>query len=280
MNYRHAFHAGNFADLMKHAILTRLLASLTAAAAPLTVIDTHAGAGLYDLEGLEAVRTGEGRAGIGTLMARADAPEVFDALKAVVRRANAAGACRFYPGSPVLIAEALRPRDRYIACELRADDVALLKAALPRQAGTEVLKADGWAVVAARSPKGPAALLVLIDPPFERGDDYHQVAAAHRQVLAVNPGAVIATWAPIKDLASFDAFLGALEDSAAGCPLLVAELRLRPLTDPMAMNGCALVVVNPPSMTRNHAAATVSWLASNLGEQGAKGCVTVVGGGA
>src|SRR5436190_3068577 len=122
LNYRHAFHAGNFADLVKHAALLAVLARLQAEASPLSVIDTHAGRGLYDLAGPEAVKSGEAEAGIARLMAATDAPADFDALTAAVRTLNGAGPIRRYPGSPWLIAECLRPGDRYLACELRGDE--------------------------------------------------------------------------------------------------------------------------------------------------------------
>ena len=286
MNYRHAFHAGNFADVMKHAVLTHLLESLTATPRPLTVIDTHAGAGLYDLDGPMARRTGESRAAIVELMATADAPSVFDALKAAVRRTNRRGrkspapdgfgGCRFYPGSPLLIAEALRPRDHYIACELRPDDHAALKTALPRQLGAEVLKADGWRIAAERTPAAPADVLLFIDPPFERGDDYHQAVSLSGRTLAKNAGAVVAIWLPIKDLARFDGFLGDVEDATAGRAALIAEVRLRPLADPMALNGCALVVINPPHDLEAHAKLIVDYVARTMGSTGGAGRTSLI----
>ena len=274
MNYRHAFHAGNFADLIKHAVLTHLMRALTVAPGALTVIDTHAGAGLYDLAGAEARRTGEAEAGVVRLMADAEAPAAFDDLRAAVRRANAPGAVRFYPGSPVLIGEALRSRDRLIACELRPDDHATLKGRLPRHVGAEILKADGWTVAAARTPVPPARVLVLIDPPFERGDDPARAAIAATAILRRNPAAVIALWAPLKDLASFDALLTALEDAAAGAPILVAEVRLRALADPMAMNGCAMLVINPPEALADPALSAAQWIARELGGDGALGRIS------
>jgi len=278
MNYRHAFHAGNFADLLKHALLAELLAALTAEAAPLTVIDTHAGAGLYDLTGDMARRTGEAERGIGVLLADEAAPAEFARLKAAVRRANGGGALRLYPGSPLLIASGLRPRDSYIACEIRPDDHAALKNALPRNLGAVVLKADGWAVAAERTPRAPARVLVLIDPPFERGDVYAQIGRTVRAVTRANRGAVIAVWLPIKDLATYDAFLGELEDAAAGAPTVVAEVRLRPLSDPMKMNGCAMAVVRPPPRLAEAAGRIAAWIAERLGESGAASRVIGVGG--
>ncbi len=280
MNYRHAFHAGNFADLLKHAILTRLLRDLTVGAAPLTVIDTHAGAGLYDLRGDLSRRTGEAEAGIGRLMADADAPSVFDDLKAAVGRVNAPKEGRYYPGSPVLIANALRPRDRYIACELRPDDHAALKQVLPRELGAVVHKGDGWVHAPTVAPPSPAALLVLVDPPFEQGDDYVRALDLLTAILAVNGRATLAIWLPIKDLATYDGFLGDVEDAAAGHAVLAVEIRLRPLTDPMRLNGCAVIVVNPPPGLEIPARAAAEWIATKIGEDGALGRVTMVGGGA
>ena len=277
MNYRHAFHAGNFADLIKHAILTRLLRDLTVGAAPLTVIDTHAGAGLYDLRGDLSRRTREGEAGIGRLMAAKDAPVAFDDLKAAVRRVNAPGEGRYYPGSPVLIAGALRTRDRYIACELHPDDHAALKQVLPRELGAVVHNGDGWVHASRVAPPSPAALLVLVDPPFERGDDYVQALDLLTAILGVNRGASLAIWLPIKDLATYDAFLGDIEDAAAGHAVLAAEIRLRLLTDPMRLNGCAVIVVNPPDGLETQARAAAEWIAIGIGEEGALGRVTRVG---
>ena len=277
MNYRHIYHAGNFADLLKHAVLTDVLRALTGSRPPLTVIDTHAGAGLYDLDGGEARRTGEGVAGIGRLMGARDAPAVFDDLKAIVMRANETGAARFYPGSPLIIMAGLRAHDRYIGCELRADDFAALKSSTPHKAGAVILKADGWATAAERAPKPPSSLLLLIDPPFERGDDADQAVRLSRTVLKRNPGAVIATWTPIKDLTGFDAIVMALADASAPAPTMVAQVRLRPLSDPMQMNGCAMIVANPPLGLDGRIAQAADWIALRLGESGGFGRVERIG---
>ena len=277
MNYRHAFHAGNFADLAKHAILTGILRALTAGPAPLTVIDTHAGAGLYDLQGDEARRTGE--AGVDALMDAVDAPVAFDDLKAAVRRVNAKSARRYYPGSPLLIAQALRPRDRYLACELRPDDHAALKGVLPRQAGAQVLRDDGWRIAVERAPAAPASLLLFIDPPFERPDDHAQALAVAAQTLRRNPAAVIVIWLPIKDLTGFDDFVSRVEDVAGRRTVLVAETRLRPLSDPMTLNGCALVVINPPPGLEAASRIVVDWVARTLGGAGGEGRAAICRGG-
>lgn len=274
MNYRHAFHAGNFADLLKHAMLTELLAGLTSAATPLTVIDTHAGAGRYDLTADMSLRTGEASRGIAVLMADDSADPAFDRLKAAVLQANGDAPLKIYPGSPMLIASALRPQDRYIACEIRDDDHAALRKALPVRGGLEVLKADGWATAVARTPRPPARALILIDPPFERADDYAQCVGTSGAVLRTNGKATVAIWTPIKDLATFDAFICDLEDILGGAEPLVAQVRLRGLTDPMKMNGCAMVVVNPTPGLAPRAEAIAAWIAGRLGEPDALARVT------
>jgi 23S rRNA (adenine2030-N6)-methyltransferase len=275
MNYRHAFHAGNFADLQKHAILIALLRALTTDAAPLSVIDTHAGAGAYDLGGDMAQRSGEAEAGIGRLLAAAkvpgDVPAVFARLVAAVKALNGGGEGPLYPGSPLLIASLLRKTDRYAACELRPDDFDSLRRSLAPYAFAQAIKDDGYATAVARAGKGgqgEGRTFVLIDPPFERGDDYAQIVAATKAVLARDKRAVVAVWTPLKDLETFDAFMRAMETVTND--VLAAELRLRPLTDPMKMNGCAMVMVGAPKATEAAIAETTTWLADNLGDAGAK----------
>jgi len=268
MNYRHIFHAGNFADLLKHAVLTELLAAMTRGKAPLTIIDTHAGAGIYDLAGDLARRTGEGAA-VAALMADEAAPPVFDALKAAIRRINEAGA-RYYPGSPEIIAQALRPRDRLIACETRLDDFHGLRE-VPRQPGAMAVREDGWDAARARPPPAPAPVLIHIDPPYEAADDGDRAAATVRRVLARNAGAVIAIWAPIKDLTAFDSLLSEVEEAKGRAPALVAEVRLRPPDDPLRLNGCAVVTVNAPPELAAAAGAAAKWIAATLGDPGGLG---------
>jgi 23S rRNA (adenine2030-N6)-methyltransferase len=251
MNYRHHFHAGNFADLLKHAGLLAVLEAMTGPSAPLTVIDTHAGAGLYDLSGEMARKSGEGEAGIG--LAR-------------VRAANGGGVLRFYPGSPWLSAAALRGGDRLIACELRDEDGRALKQHLPQtKAAVEVVIGDGFAAAAARIPTGN--VLVLIDPPFERADDYARVQACVGAALRRNVKAAVMVWLPLKDLETFDALLRSLEGLEPP-PILVVEARLRALDDPMRLNGCALLLINVPERVNGALSEACAWVVRVLGEPG------------
>ena len=266
MNYRHSFHAGNFADLVKHALVLWLLEARQAGGA-VTVLDTHAGAGLYDLAG-DAVRSREAEAGVARLMAAAGRPPLIEALAAEVAALNPSGGVRVYPGSPVLLARALRPQDRYLGFELREDVAALLEQSLAGFSNAAGRCGDGYDAVleAARVIPGP---LVLIDPPFERPDDYLRAADTAVALARADPAATVAIWTPLKDLETFDGFLRRLAEAGAG-PTVVAEARLRPLTNPMKMNGCAMVVVHPPAGAEAAAGEICGWVARVLGDAGAK----------
>jgi 23S rRNA (adenine2030-N6)-methyltransferase len=266
LNYRHHFHAGNFADIVKHATLLALLARLTREPSPLTVLDTHAGAGLYDLTGGEARKSREAERGIARLMADPSAPDALRPLTEAVRRLNPEGALRFYPGSPLLAVKALRKGDRYQGHELRPDDHLALSALLKREAGpvqAKAVRSDGYAALA-EPAKGRR--LVLIDPPFERGDEYAQILAGLPAALA-QPGTVVAVWLPIKDLETLDAFVSGLE--ANGKPLLLAQARLRPLSDPLKMNGCAMTLLGDELGGLTGPLEEIcGWTARTLGEGG------------
>ncbi|HLZ76754.1 23S rRNA (adenine(2030)-N(6))-methyltransferase RlmJ [Phenylobacterium sp.] len=264
MNYRHAFHAGNFADLVKHAALLQVLARL--AGQPLSVIDTHAGRGLYDLAGAEARKSGEAEAGVVRLMAAADAPAEFAPLAAAARKLNGGGPVRRYPGSPWLIAEALRPGDSYLACELRPEEHQALSERMKGKRGVRTLCADGYDLAVAQTPSSGRAL-VLIDPPFERSDDYARIVETLAGLRGRNRAATALVWLPLKDLETFDGFLRDLED-AVEAPFLVAETRMRPLTDPLKMNGCALVLLGAPADMAPPLQAICGWTARTLGENG------------
>lgn len=266
MNYRHSFHAGNFADLVKHALVLWLLKTRQAVG-PLTVLDTHAGAGLYDLTG-DAARSREAEAGVARLMAAENRPPLIEALAAQVEALNPQGGVRFYPGSPVLIARALGQADRYVGFELREEVGCLLRESLKgfSQARAEI--GDGYERVRAEARQTRGAV-VLIDPPFERPDDYVRAAETAGTIIASDPAAVVAIWTPLKDLETFDGFLRRLASTTAS-PTLVAEARLRPLTDPMKMNGCAMVVVNPPAGSDAAATEVCGWVAGTLGDDGAR----------
>ncbi|MGV3577499.1 23S rRNA (adenine(2030)-N(6))-methyltransferase RlmJ [Brevundimonas sp.] len=266
MNYRHSFHAGNFADLVKHALVLWLLKTRQAAG-PVVVLDTHAGAGLYDLTG-DAMRSREAEAGVQKLMAAADRPALVEVLAAEVAALNPDGGVRFYPGSPVLMARALGASDAYVGFELREEVAGLLRESLLGFATARGEIGDGYELVRAEAKQARGSL-VLIDPPFERPDDYLRAADTAASIVKADHLAVVAIWTPLKDLETFDGFLRRLAEGTRAATL-VAEARLRPLTNPMKMNGCAMVVVNPPEGADAAATEICGWVAGVLGDEGAK----------
>ena len=230
------------------------------------MLETHAGAGLYDLAGEAARRSGEATSGIARLLAADDAPaplrRLAEAVTAVRRRAGP----HAYPGSPLLAAGALRKGDRYIGWELRADDAARLAAALHGAPGpggpmSEAREGDGYREAPVLAAPG---MLAMIDPPFERPDEAARLTACAAALLA--GGTAVVVWAPLKDLDGFDRLLGGLEALAPRRGLAV-ELRLRPLADPLRLNGCALVLLDAPDVA-DAALAAAGWLARTLGEPG------------
>ena len=242
MNYRHAFHAGNFADCMKHALLGLLLQALARKPAAFLVLDTHAGIGRYDLGGTQATRTLEWQGGIGRLL-HAPPAGLPPAYLDLVRRA---GAPDIYPGSPLIAAKMLRPQARLVCCELHPEDSHALRALFAGNSQVSVHARDGYAALPALLPPREARRgLVLIDPPFEQPDEFTRLAeglkAAHRRFAT----GILAGWYPIKHRAPVRAFLDSLRDSGMR-DIVALELTLRPPLDPTRLNGCGLVVINPP----------------------------------
>lgn len=248
MNYRHAFHAGSFADVFKHAVLCRLLDYLREKPAAFRVIDTHAGAGVYDLASPEATRGGEWHDGIARLAAaplRDKAAALLAPYLDAVRALNPAGALKTYPGSPALVRAFLRPQDRLIACELEPKAQAALTHAMQRDPRVKTLAIDGWTALSAYVPPTERRGLVLTDPPFERDDDFPRLvqglAAAHRKWAT---GQYL-LWYPVKGRTEPDALAKRLR--RLGIPkILRAELIVSGLSDPTRLNGSGLIVVNPP----------------------------------
>jgi len=238
MNYRHAFHAGNASDCMKHALLVWIMQALLAKPAPVFVLDTHAGLGTYDLLAGPATRTGEWQSGIGRLLH--DPPPALTAYTDLVGRLG------LYPGSPALIRGLLRDRDRLVCCELHPEDAAILRRWASHAGQVGVHLRDGYDAIAALLPPRPFARgLVLIDPPYEAPGEFDRVLAALRTAAGRWPQGVLAAWYPIKHRSPVTTFhegvrLSGLTDCVA------AELHWRSPTDPQRLNGCGLLVRNAP----------------------------------
>jgi 23S rRNA (adenine2030-N6)-methyltransferase len=252
MNYRHAFHAGNFADVVKHAVLARLLVHLGGKPAAYRVIDTHAGAGLYDLAGPEAARGTEWRNGIERLRnARLDGALhglLAPYLDAVAAH-NPGGRLTTYPGSPALVRAFLRAQDRLVACELEPNAAAALKHNFAKDRCVKVVAIDGWTALNAYVPPKERRGLVLIDPPFEDSADFarltHGLEAAHRKWA----NGTYLLWYPVKVRDEPDALARRLRRSGIA-KILRAEISVSGVggakPDASRLTACGLIIVNPP----------------------------------
>jgi 23S rRNA (adenine2030-N6)-methyltransferase len=270
VNYHHEFHAGNFADVFKHAVLCRILHYLRGKPAAFRVIDTHAGPGLYDLTSEKAARGGEWQAGIGKLMATQTSGAVAELLSPyleVIRALNERDRLRVYPGSPALARAWLRPQDRLIACELEPKAATALSRNLCGDVRIKTLAIDGWTALNAYVPPKERRGVVLVDPPFEAGNDFQRLAnglsGAHRKWAT----GIYALWYPIKGRVEPDVLAKRLRRMALA-KVLRAELLVAPLGDPTRLNGAGMIVVNPPWTLENELCALLPALASILGREG------------
>ena len=245
MNYRHTYHAGNFADVVKHAVLALILAHLKRKDAPFFVLDSHAGIGAYDLAAAEAEKTGEWRAGIGRLLAEPSPPEELADYLAAVRRLNPEGGLRWYPGSPALAALLTRPQDRLAFVELHPDDQGALRRRFSRDHRIGIHHGDGYAALKGLLPPPERRGLVLIDPPYEAGDETALLRQGLADALKRWRGGVYVIWYPIKRRSVVDRFHADLA-MLGPPPTLVAEITLRQDRDGERLAGSGLAIVNPP----------------------------------
>ncbi len=267
MNYRHAFHAGNFADVFKHVVLCRILHYLRGKPAAFRVIDTHAGAGLYDLQSAEASRGGEWRDGICRLMAaRLDAPvaTLLAPYLEAVGALNERGCLKLYPGSPALARAWLRPQDRLIACEIEPQAAAALGQNLRGDVRIKTLAVDGWTALGAYVPPKERRGLVLIDPPFEQDSDFSRLGRGTAAALRKWATGIYLLWYPIKDRSGPDALAKSLR-RIGSAKILRVELNVGPLSDPTRLNGCGLILINPPWTLENELAVLLPALVDILG---------------
>ncbi|MCC4587717.1 23S rRNA (adenine(2030)-N(6))-methyltransferase RlmJ [Xanthomonas sp. NCPPB 1067] len=291
MNYRHAFHAGNHADVLKHIALLALIDSLKRKDTPFFVLDTHAGRGRYQLGGEESRKTSEADAGVLRLMAQPTLPDVVERYLRAVQADNLAPArpvtpgqkparptagiqLDHYPGSPLLAAQALRAQDRMAFCELQADEAQALKSLFDKDSRVRVHAGDGYAAIRAFLPPRAGDIkigrgLVLIDPPYEAQDaEYPQILHSVREALARWPQAICMVWYPIKLRRSLQPFMR----KAAALPaksVLVAELQVRPDDSPLRLTGSGLLIVNAPWQFDRVLAPALPVLKQHLGEPGA-----------
>ena len=246
MNYQHAFHAGNFADVFKHAVLARILVHLCEKPQAFRVLDTHAGSGVYNLEGARASRTGEWRDGIARVMEKppsGEAGELLAPYLAAISSLNAGGKLKRYPGSPQLALALMREQDRLIACELEPKASVALANHLRKDKRAKADEMDGWQALSAYLPPPERRGLVVIDPPFEDRDEFEKLVnglALGQRKWATGTHLI---WYPIKGT-STAAFLRSLHKLAIP-KVLRTELYVRSASAD-AFTGSGLIVVNPP----------------------------------
>jgi 23S rRNA (adenine2030-N6)-methyltransferase len=268
MNYRHAFHAGNFADVLKHVVLMRILAHLLRKDTAIRVIDTHAGAGLYDLGSDAAQRTGEWIDGIGRLKDDPLEPAA-EALLAEYRAAITAiaGDRKLYPGSPAFIRHVLRPQDRASFNELHPETMHQLRRALGRDERVVSNQLDGYLAWKAQVPPPERRGLVLVDPPFERDDEFDRMADGFATMARKWATGIAMLWYPVKNQRRVSLFEAALAESAFPRILLVELHVCEPEAEgPLA--ACGLAIANPPWKLDEELLVLLPALSARLGREG------------
>ncbi|HCL52527.1 MAG TPA: 23S rRNA (adenine(2030)-N(6))-methyltransferase RlmJ, partial [Pseudomonas sp.] len=258
-------HAGNHADVLKHIVLTRLIALMSRKEQPFAYLDTHAGLGLYDLKGDQASRTGEYLEGVARLWNRDDLPAMTADYLRVIKRLNADGELRYYPGSPELARRLMRQQDRALLNEKHPEDGPLLKENMKKDPRVFVHLGEGWHVPRALLPVQEKRAVMLIDPPFEQADELKRCTAAMKEAIGRMRQTVAAIWYPIKDQRSLTRFYQDL--TSTGAPkLLRVELYVHHQDSPQGLNGSGLAIANPPWGLEDELKELLPWLARELAQ--------------
>ena len=265
MNYRHAYHAGNHADVLKHLTLSRIFALLAQKEAPFAYLDSHAGIGLYDLSADQASRTGEYLQGIARLWQAADVPPLCDDYLRVVRELNPDGQLRYYPGSPELARQLSREQDRLHCNEKHPEDGQLLKENMHFDRRVAVHLGEGWHVPRALLPTREKRVVLLIDPPFEQADELERCVVALNETIGRMRQAIVAIWYPIKDARQLKRFYNQLASSSSP-KLLRVELLVHPADDASRLSGSGVVIANPPWGLEEQLRELLPWLAQRLAQ--------------
>ena len=272
MNYRHIYHAGNFADVFKHAILCLIARHLRDKDSPFFLLDSHAGIGRYDLLSEEAGKTGEFHHGIGRLLAEPNPPPELVEYLAVIAALNGVTrlspeALRWYPGSPLILRAALRPQDRMAAVELHPADCDSLADEFIGDPQVAIHAMDGYLALKAFLPPVERRGLVIVDPPFEQTDEFQRLAQGLQQAHRRWATGIYALWYPIKSRRPVDAFHADIASSGIRRVMMV-ELMIRPGHDPERLNGCGLLIINPPWRLMDQAQALLTFLSPLFAQPG------------
>lgn len=262
MNYRHIYHAGNFADVFKHIMLTLAIGYLRQKDKPFFVLDTHAGLGSYDLQSAEAQKTKEYEQGINRLWGRSDVPEEAAEYMSLVGKLNNGKILRFYPGSPLIIREMLRNGDRAILNEKHPEDYKALRGNLGHDARLRMENMDGYTALKSALPPNERRGLVLCDPPFEVEDEFERMAQGLKEGCKRWAGGVYMLWYPVKDTRAVRKFHAAL--AASGLPDITVMEFLRGPAAEGTFSGSGLAVINPPWTLTDRARKIGTYLVGSL----------------
>lgn len=275
MNYRHHFHAGNFADVMKHVLLVRLVAAMQRKEKGFLYLDTHAGRGSYDLtsasRGDSLERAPEWPEGIGRLWTNPNVSDVAQDYVALVRDydrecGNDEELPRYYPGSPVIVGRMLREQDRMLLCERHPEEYENLDIVIGRRSRCSVQERDGFEAVRGTLPPPERRALVLIDPPFESVNEFADIAKALKEGVSRLPAGVFAIWYPITQRARVDKFLKGIQDVELP-PTVAIELTIAPEESSLKMKGCGVLIVNPPWRFEEEVAPGLASLSELLAQE-------------
>jgi 23S rRNA (adenine2030-N6)-methyltransferase len=270
MNYRHSFHAGNFADVLKHLILVRVLLHLLKKDSAFRVIETHSGTGMYDLENNEASRTNEWRDGIGRLIDRPFAGEAATLLEpylSLIRSENFNEKLRYYPGSPSIALKLCRERDRLIFCELHPEDYNALRRNLGGDKRAKAIEINGWTALSAYLPPKERRGLVLIDPAFEEAQEFEHIAAGLADAYSRWETGIYLLWYPIKDEADSRSLERQIVDLKIPKTLRI-ELVISPVRTKAPLAACGMIIINPPWTLESELKSLLPPLVERLGQRG------------
>ncbi|HDT0720869.1 TPA: 23S rRNA (adenine(2030)-N(6))-methyltransferase RlmJ [Proteus mirabilis] len=267
LSYRHSFHAGNHADVLKHIVQTLIIESLKEKEKPFLYLDTHAGAGRYQLTNAHAIRTGEYLEGIARLWQQEEVPELILPYLEVVSSLNTSGELRYYPGSPLLAAKLLREQDLLMLTELHPTDFPLLRTEFSRDKRVRVCREDGFGQLKSKLPPASRRGFALIDPPYELKQDYSAVVKGIVEGYKRFATGTYAIWYPVVHRQQIKRMLKELEATGIR-KILQIELAVKPDSDQLGMTASGMIVINPPWKLASQMTSILPWLHKTLVPEG------------
>ncbi|AZH00147.1 23S rRNA (adenine(2030)-N(6))-methyltransferase RlmJ [Proteus mirabilis] len=267
LSYRHSFHAGNHADVLKHIVQTLIIESLKEKEKPFLYLDTHAGAGRYQLTNAHATRTGEYLEGIARLWQQEEVPELILPYLEAVSSLNTSGELRYYPGSPLLAAKLLREQDLLMLTELHPTDFPLLRTEFSRDKRVRVCREDGFGQLKSKLPPASRRGFALIDPPYELKQDYSAVVKGIVEGHKRFATGTYAIWYPVVHRQQIKRMLKELEATGIR-KILQIELAVKPDSDQLGMTASGMIVINPPWKLASQMTSILPWLHKTLVPEG------------